>query len=213
MDNSNSLTSASLLGRICSAQTDETAWAEFIQRYGPRILGWCRQCGLQTSDAEDVTQTVLTGLFCRLRTFQYDPDLSFRGWLHRVTQNALNDFFDSQQRQGRTVGGLQAMTLIASAQARELLETRLEELFDLELLEEAMVRVQRRVTPIRWQAYYMTAVEGSPGEEVAEVLKMKLAVVYSTKCKVLQMIKQEIENLEEAPASVVVPFPGRDGLP
>ena len=209
MDNPLSLTSASLLGRVCCAQTDQAAWAEFIQRYGPHIYGWCQQCKLQEADAEDVTQTVLAKLFRRLRRFEYDPDLSFRGWLRKVTQDSLSDFFRSRQRKEVAEGGSRVTPLIESAVAREQLKQQLESLFDLELLEEAMARVQKRVTPARWEAYRMTSIEGLSGVQVAADLGMKVAVVYSAKSKIQRMIKQEITILEEAPASVVAVPAGR----
>lgn len=201
MDNPLSLTSASLLGRVCSASADESAWTEFVERYAPRIYGWCLQHNLQQADAEDVTQTVLSTLFRRLGKFQYDPDLSFRGWLRKVTQDALSDFFRGRGRKDAAEGGSEMLALIATLEARKLLEQQLEELFDLELMNEALLRVQQRVQPNRWRAYEMTALEGRPGGEVAEQLSMKVAVVYSAKSKVQQMIKQEIANMENAPAS------------
>jgi len=204
LDNSLSLTSVSLLGRICSPQTDEAAWEEFIERYGPRIFGWCRQWKLQEADAEDVTQTVLATLFRRLRGFQYDPSLSFRGWLRKVTRDTLSDFFRQRGRTEGAEGGSQIWSLIDSVAAREQLEQRLEELFDLELFEEAIARVQARVSSTRWQAYHMTAVEGRSGAEAAAALDMKVAVVYSAKSKVQKMIKEEIVKMEEATVSRVV---------
>ncbi len=174
MDSPLSLTSASLLGRVCSAETDEGAWTEFVERYAPRIYGWCRQYHLQQSDAEDVTQTVLSKLFRRLRSFQYNTDLSFRGWLRKVTQDTLSDFFRDRRRREVAEGGSEMLALICTIEAREQLEQRLEELFDLELLDEAIQRVQQRVLPNRFRAYEMTAIEGRPGAEVAAELKMKV---------------------------------------
>ncbi len=80
------------------------------------------------------------------------------------------------------------LALIGTIEAREQLEQRLEELFDLELLDEAIQRVQQRVLPNRFRAYEMTALEGRPGAKVAAELEMKVAVVYSAKSKVQQMI-------------------------
>jgi DNA-directed RNA polymerase specialized sigma24 family protein len=48
-------------GRVRSP-LDQAAWNEFVERYGRRIYGWCRQWGLQEADAEDVTQDVLLRL-------------------------------------------------------------------------------------------------------------------------------------------------------
>ena len=55
-------TSLTLLDRLRRDPKDQAAWSEFVARYGPRILQWCRGWGLQESDAQDVTQDVLLKL-------------------------------------------------------------------------------------------------------------------------------------------------------
>src|SRR5947207_8752680 len=78
----------SLLLRLAQEQRDEQAWAEFVQRYRPRIARWCRGRGLQEADAEDVTQIVLEQLLGAMREFHYNPSASFRAWLQTVTVRA-----------------------------------------------------------------------------------------------------------------------------
>ena len=74
-------TSLTLLGRLRRNPKDQAAWSEFVARYGPRNLQWCRGWGLQESDAQDVTQDVLLRLNLLMARFVYDPSGSFRGWL------------------------------------------------------------------------------------------------------------------------------------
>src|SRR5437763_1879635 len=93
-----SRTSPTLIGRLGTDPADQAAWVEFVRRYGPRILGWCRRWNLQDADAEDVTQSVLLRLAGKLRTFRYDPDKSFRAWLRTLTHHALSDFLDGCRR-------------------------------------------------------------------------------------------------------------------
>jgi RNA polymerase sigma-70 factor (ECF subfamily) len=66
------------LGRLRHAPADQSAWGEFVDRYGRKIYGWCRHWGLQEPDAEDVTQDVLLKLAEKMRTFAYDASDSFR---------------------------------------------------------------------------------------------------------------------------------------
>ena len=80
-DASLSQTSASLLNRLRRDPNDQSAWNEFVNRYGPRIHAWCRHWNLQEADAQDVTQIVLLQLAAKMRTFVYDPSRSFRAWL------------------------------------------------------------------------------------------------------------------------------------
>jgi hypothetical protein len=62
-DDHPSRTSITLIGRLRQDPRDQTAWGQFVERYRPGILGWCRRWGPQESD------------------FAYDPSRSFRGWL------------------------------------------------------------------------------------------------------------------------------------
>ena len=72
-------TSGTLLMRLRELD-DRAAWNEFVERYAPRIYGWCRHHRLQESDAADVTQEVLGKLVKVIRSFEYDPRRgSFRG--------------------------------------------------------------------------------------------------------------------------------------
>jgi RNA polymerase sigma-70 factor (ECF subfamily) len=66
---SGSKTSVTLLGRLRQYPTDQAAWADFVERYGRKIYGWCRHWDLQKADAEDVTQTVLLLLTQKMSTF------------------------------------------------------------------------------------------------------------------------------------------------
>ena len=189
-------TSATLLGRLQQVPSDQAAWGEFIERYGRKIFGWCRQWNLQEADAEDVTQTVLLKLADKMRSFVYDPSRSFRGWLKTVTRHAWSDFWDSRAKEVAE-GGSQAVQMLHTVEARDDLVRRLEDEFDRELLDAAVTRVRGRVTPRTWQAYQMTALEGRSGAEAAQALGMKVATVFVAKSKVLKMLQEERRKLEE----------------
>ena len=190
-----SCTRVSLLVRIQNDPTDQQAWMEFVQRYGPKIHAWTRQWRLQESDAEDVTQNVLLKLATKLRTFTYDPALSFRGWLRTLTQNALSDFLSERRRPGQGSGDSQVALVLDSVEAREDLLQRLEEEFDRELLEEAMARVRLRVAPQTWEAFRLTALEGRPGAEAADLIPMQVAQVFVAKRRVQKLLQEEVARL------------------
>ena len=194
---SSSCTRISLLLRIQNDPSDQQAWAEFVQRYGPKIHAWTRQWRLQESDAEDVTQNVLLKLATKLRTFTYDPALSFRAWLRTLTQNALSDFLSERRQPAQGGGDSGMLDILETVEARADLESQLSAAFDRELLEEAMARVQARVVPHRWLAFQLTAVEGRSGAEVAARLNMKVASVYTAKNQVNKMVQEVVQQLEQ----------------
>lgn len=173
---------------------DQVAWNEFVALYGPKIHQWCCHRGLQPQDAEDVTQNVLIRIARNMQSFVYDPGQSFRGWLRRITENAVIDLF--RERKRNQVGDENTLALLENTEARVELAERLKEVFDIELLQEAKLRVKERIESKRWQAWELTAVEQLSGSEVADRLKMNVATVYSSRYQVQQMIAKVVAELD-----------------
>lgn len=189
-------TRITLLGRLRRDPTNQAAWGEFVDQYGPKIMGWCQKWQLQEADAQDVTQNVLLKMAEKLRDFTYDPQRSFRAWLKTVAQHACSDFMTGRQRPGLGSGDSQVGQLLSNAAARDDLLKHLEDEFDREVLEEAMHRVRLRVAPQTWQAFWLTAWEGLPGAEAAERIPMQVAQVYVAKRRVQKMLQDEVAKLE-----------------
>src|SRR5262245_1812897 len=152
-------TRVTLLTRLRQDPSDQAGWEEFVERYGRHIYRWCRQWKLQDADAEDVTQIILMKLTQKLPIFAYDRSRSFRGWLKTVTHHAWRDFESSRHRAQAAGGGSQVQELMLTVEAREDLARKLEEAFDLELLEAAQVRVRLRVAPQTWEAFRLHVLE------------------------------------------------------
>jgi RNA polymerase sigma-70 factor (ECF subfamily) len=195
-DLTNLQTSASLLGRVQNGAGDQAAWNAFVARYGPRIFAWCRRWQLQESDANDVTQEVLLQLVDKLRRFHYDPGRSFRAWLKTLVHHAWQDFLDKKRRAGLGSGDSAVWQRLDTVEARENLEQQLQEVFDREVLEEAMERVRQRVAPHTWEAFRLLTFEGLSGAEVAPRVGMQVTMVYVARSKVQKMLREEINALE-----------------
>jgi len=193
-----SQTSSTLLGRLRRDPRDQAAWNDFVARYQPRILDWCRRWGLQESDAQDVTQAVLLKLSRSMATFVYDRSRSFRGWLKTIAHHAWRDLVAERKRAGVGSGDSRMSELLENIQAGDGLVQQLEEEFRRELLDEAMARVRPRVAPRTWDAFRLTALEGSSGAAAAAQLQMKVAQVYVAKSEVKMMIREEVRRLEGA---------------
>lgn len=188
-------TRVTLLARLArSGETDQAAWADFVDHYGRKIYQWCLRWSLQPADAQDVAQTVLLKLATRMKDFRYDPARSFRAWLKTVTYHAWKDFLDSRQRAAASA----SEEALQSLQAREDLVHHLEEEYDRELLEQAMQNVRMRAAPHNWKAFCLTALEGIPAPEAARQLQMKIARVYAARSTIQQRLQEEIQRLEQA---------------
>src|SRR5207248_10621904 len=109
---------------------------------------------------------------------RYNPEESFRSWLRRMTRNAWADMCRKRARAIAGSGDSAIQAQLEMTEAREELVEKLDEVFDLELLEKASCRVRLRVKPATWEAFRLKHFEGLSGAAVAERLKMKVATVY-----------------------------------
>ena len=189
-------TRSSLLARLRQEPTDQAAWSQFVDQYGPCVLGWCRNWKLQEADAQDVTQEVLRILAIRLRTFAYDPEQGFRNWLYVVAQRAWQEFLEARRRHPAGTGDSRVERLLDTVEAREDLLKRLEEQFDHELLKIAMARVRQRVEPPTWEAFRLTAQELLPAAEAAERLGLSAPTIFVYRSRVQRMLRDELTLLE-----------------
>lgn len=193
-----SKTHATLLLRVRDLG-DQAAWAEFLERYGPKIYGWCRRQRLQEADAADVTQDVLSKLVAVMQRFEYHPGRgSFRAWLKTVTRNAIHDVAAKWDQAVRATGselGHEQLTQLQAPEAIAELQATLEDEAQQEVLREAEARVRLRVRPHTWEAYQGTAVQQRPSTEIAAALGIPVSEVYVARSRVLKMLRQEVEKL------------------
>ena len=202
MDDSSTKTSGTLLLRL-RCLDDLDAWHQFVDRYTPAIYGWCRGCGMQDSDAADITQEVLVKLVKAIRNFDYDSQRgTFRSWLKVVTRNAVRDYIESTRTWDQGSGDSQIGLVLSSLQspaAIDSLTAALEVEAQRELLLEAEARVQLRVKPSTWAVYQLMASESLAAPEVALRLNVSVADVYVSKSRVLSMLRKEVAKLSGEP--------------
>jgi RNA polymerase sigma-70 factor (ECF subfamily) len=181
-------------------RSNPQAWERFVRRYAPKIHCWCCRWGLQSSDADDVTQILLVKLYDRLGSFHYDPNKSFRSWLKTLAHHAWFDLLKKQERAVQGSGDSRVQEKLEGIEAGDDLVRQLEPDFEREVLEEAMSRVQLLVEPKTWQAFTAIALETRSGEDVAADLQMSRAAVYVAKNRVQKMLRKEVARLEGASA-------------
>ena len=120
---------------------NKAAWNEFALRYGTKIREWCRRCGLQEADADDVTQGILMNIHVKMRNFVYDPEKGrFRDWLGKVTHNACADFLKRDEAR-------RYREMLGDVPARDDLDRAIEDQAQNELLHAAMGSVREQAKP------------------------------------------------------------------
>jgi RNA polymerase sigma-70 factor (ECF subfamily) len=191
-------TRASLLARIRDARDDQ-AWGEFVDLYAPVVYAFARRSGLQDADAADLTQEVLRAVTRGAGRLDYDPARgSFRGWLFTLARNKLRNFLTRRRQHDRGAGGTDAHRLLEAQPDPHDLEA---ELWDGEyrrrLFAWAAERVRAECHETTWLAFWRTAVEGRPAEEVSGELGMTVAAVYVAKSRVMARLREQVRLAEE----------------
>jgi len=189
-------TSIGLLTRARGGDGD--AWYRVVALYGPHILKWCSKTPLRSSDAPDVCQEVLRKVLVALPDFQRKRRGSFRNWLRRITHRAVYDLL--------RVRNAEPLTFLHDDVILSAVEQSIERSSSGETSAAAsngLIEQTRRV----WaemradfeeqtlEAYTLTAVEGFPAKEVAEMLGMSVDAVYKARSRVSKRLRERLPQL------------------
>ncbi len=193
------LTRVTLLNRLKDG-ADADAWREFVHLYGPVVYGFARKRGLQDADAADLMQEVLRSVARNAEKMEYDPNRgTFRGWLYTVTRNKIYNFLNGQKNRPRGTGDSAAQErLDAVADRTDDRDDDWELEYQRRLSAQSMDLVRGEFQPNTWQAFWGTAVEGRPAQQVGAELKMTPGAVYVAKSRVLARLREEVQRLQAA---------------
>jgi RNA polymerase sigma-70 factor (ECF subfamily) len=93
-------------------------------------------------------------------------------------------------------GNSEVLELLNNVASGDDLAAHLKQEFDREVLEEAHNRVRRRVEPLSWEAFRLTAVDNLAGAVAAARLGLSVAAVFKAKGRILKMLQEEVRQLE-----------------
>jgi RNA polymerase sigma-70 factor (ECF subfamily) len=176
---------------------DDAAWGRLVHLYSPLVYKWCRQKGLRAEDAENVGQEIFLAVDRGLAKFSRNGDgHTFRGWLRRITQNKIVDFFRRGAKQPEGRGGAEAQQRLVNLASK----TQSEE-DDTDLAEETTILYRRVVEWVRsefeettWQAFHRVVVEGQAPADVAADLQISKNAVYLAKSRILRRVREQFNQ-------------------
>lgn len=185
----------SLIQRLQSGG-DNAAWEEFASIYRPVIVRIALRKQLQFDDAEDLAQQVLLSVLKNINKWKADPARArFRTWLQTVVRNATINAL-SRRPKDQASGGTTSLQQLQQRPGKSDSQW-----FDLEWQRETLRWVARQVRnefePTTWAAFWDTAIEQIPAQEVAERLGKSVGAVYIGRSRVMQRIKQRMAELDE----------------
>lgn len=190
MATSSSSTSISLLKRLQNADTDSD-WRRFICLYTPLILRWGEHRGLSRDDAADLVQEVMCKMITHLKTFDFKPDSSFRGWLRTVVQNQAIDMY--RRRSARPAQSIDpSSTNLSVENPVDLFEAQE---YSKYLVGRVAMLVKHEFADSTWQACWMSLAEGKSTKVIADHLELTENAVRVAKHRVLARLRVELRGL------------------
>lgn len=193
-----SRTSTSLLRR---AQADDAdAWQELVTTYSRSIYRWSRRGGLQPADASNVVQEVLRSVARKLPDFRRERKSdTFRGWLRRITQNKLNDFYRNCSKQvDKPAGGTDAHQRLerfrdGNRQIREAEHSNSNGSLE-ELKNPLVLRVRSEFSDRDWRFFWRVVVDGQSAVEVGSEFNVTANAVRLVKMRILRRLREEFSK-------------------
>jgi len=198
-------TNPSLLNEVADWQ-NLPAWLSFRCQYDPLLRRWCRGFGLEHDSVDEICQRIWIELADRMRTFQYDPNRSFRGWLRQVCRSRVLDFLRQRKsvrllsfdERDDDVDASETVAAIDSSGSDH--SEGVADPFRLFLLDEAE-KVQRavrgKVSSQTWDAFWLVAVCDWPVERTAKALGMTHTAVYAARERVARMLADEGKHVSD----------------
>jgi RNA polymerase sigma-70 factor (ECF subfamily) len=167
----------------------EIAWEEFRARYAPVIIGFSRNAGLRSQDAEDILQDVMLGFFRLSADFHYDPAKGrFRGYLKQATLNAIRKRIRGSDRACSVPDDLldeQAPTA----------ESHWESQWAQRIMSRALDEARRRVDEQTYEAFDLYARRDVAADQVAARLGISVNSVHQAKSRVMRVVAAVVERL------------------
>lgn len=192
------VSSASLLERI--RLHDRDAWDRFVELYVPTIYDICRRSGIQAADADDVVQEVLQSVSRGLNNFKKEREGdSFRGWLYRIVQNKIRDWFRRSVTQPPGVGGSDFNRTLDQIPEEVSDSTLSNGTFSDPALTRALDLIRNEFQERTWTAFWRLTVDRQSAADVAAALGMKINAVRQAKFRILQRLRAEFGDLIDLP--------------
>ncbi len=198
-------TSPTLLSKVTGSE-NHPGWVRFWGTYDPRVRRWCRGYGLREEAIDEICARVWCELAVRMRTFEYDPSGSFRGWLRQICEwRVLNYLHEQRAHAHFSLDDPDGMPVadrgkIAGAHrdtddAEEPTDPAVRLLLDAGA--EIQAEVRARVKPHNWEAFWLVAVYQWGVEQTAQTLGMKKAAVYAAVKRVRVLLRDEGRRVSE----------------
>jgi RNA polymerase sigma-70 factor (ECF subfamily) len=191
-------TSLSLLDRL-RFQPDKESWQRLVDVYTPLIHAWLRRHGVAASDADDLTQEVMTVVVREMPNFRHDQKPgAFRNWLRTIAANRLRTLWRSRRTRPIATGGSDFLKMLDELEDPDSEMSRLwDQQHDQHVARRLMELVKPQFEPATWQAFRRVVLDGVKAAVAAAELNISVNAVLLAKSRVLSRLRQEMQGLTD----------------
>lgn len=190
-------TRASLIQRLPDA-ADAMAWNEVIDIYSPLIRRLAVSHGMQSADADDLTQEVFASVSQSIQRWLDREDRGpFRAWLLSIARNAAINHLTRRATKTLAAGGSRGDSEWLQRPSRQ---QEITDQFDVEFRKQvfrwAAARVKNQVAPKTWSAFWLTQIEGQSVENASRQLDVTVGAIYVNRSRVMKRMKESVKQYE-----------------
>lgn len=179
---------------MVNSEADETAFAEIVRRYSPRVFRFASRFFRQYAQVEEMAQEVFLKAFTQLKNFEGRGSLE--GWLTRITVNTCINSLRATKPQN------EMMFSDLSEEEGEWLENRLsaasktESTTEEKLVAADLVHRVLQTLPHDWRVVLtLIEAEGFSMKEAAEALNWSESKVKVTAFRARRKMREGVERL------------------
>ena len=183
-------TRSSLLRRVKNLG-DAASWEEFDALYRPLLVRYARARGLSDEAAEEIAQQGMAALVTGIQGFHRRS--SFRGWLHGMIDNKVNDQLRKRRRERVALAGDLEAAEAPDGNPAWIWERQWNQTHLLYCLNQ----VRSDVAAATYDAFEMYVIQELSVDEIAEQLGMTPNQIYVAKHRVMAKIKKYWDSLAD----------------
>ncbi len=170
---------------------DADSWREFIDIYGPYLVGVLKRRGVPHHDALDLVQETFIAVMDHIGDFEYDHSKRFRGWLATIALRKAWRFLAQWEEGRHALGGTTNLAVLGGLAGAETdwdaMESR---------LQIVLQRTQTMVSPLDWRAFQMTVLEYMDNQTAAQSLGIEIGHLYVCKSRVKSALERILEETD-----------------
>lgn len=181
----------------------EEAWGRFFDTYAGYVFGLARRAGLRGPDADEIVQTVFSGLSAPGGFDGYERGKgSFRAWLRRRAEWRIAD---EMRRRASSLLSFSGEPFDFDSVPAPRSDSRSDAEWIETVRDEALRRLRETASPEHFAVFHASVVEGLPSEDVMRLYRVSRDNLYQIRKRMKAAFSALLEKAMEDLDSPLTP--------